>query len=181
MSDEQRDYVGGYNPLNDNRDDGVAVADQFELLTKFSMEPNLQHYGYGTRLNHLNKNLLLTNLKREHGEPQEIQKLSRAITILSGHEEEQEVLVETGEYHEFQMEDKVIRKPIFVVQKIPLKRFERLEGYIGSKVFVITSTAAGVNAALLEKLKSSFLHKEQTIEDKTATQGGLWAKVKGRK
>jgi len=117
MSDEQRDYLGNYNPLNDNRDDSVAVADQFELLTKFSMEPNLQHYGYGTRLNHLNKNLLLTNLKREHGEPQEIQKLSRAITILSGHEEEQEVLVETGEYHEFQMEDKVIRKPIFVVQK----------------------------------------------------------------
>lgn len=167
-----------YPPFHE-REDTIGVADQFEMITKFSMEQNLGHYGYGDKLQHLNKNLLFTNLSRQYGEPEAIQRLSRALTILSGHTEKKTVEKATGKYEKIdESEEGVLAREIFLREEVEERRFKRLETYIASKVFAITSTAAGTNLKLLETLKSTFLHKEQSIEDKTETKGGFWNKVK---
>ena len=75
----------------------------------------------------------------------------------------------------------IVEEEVYEEAIIENRRFKRLEAYHAGKIFSITSTAAGTNAALLEKLKSTFIHKEQSIEDKTKTEGGLWAKMKGKK
>lgn len=173
---EQRDY-----PPFHERDDNIGVADHFELITKFSMEQNLGHYGYDDKLNHLNKNLLFTNLSREWNEPEIIQNFSKSLTILANHTERKQVLVPTGEIRQVETEQGIVEHEVFEKQYADVRRFKRLEIYMASKVFSITSTAAGTNAALLEKLKSTFLHKEQTIEDKTKTESGMWAKLKGKR
>lgn len=178
MDDEQpKEYPPFYE-----KDDSIGISDNFELLTKFAMEQNLGHYGYEDRLRHLNKNLLFTNLSRQYQEPETIQKLSRAITILGSHRIKIKILRPTGQLQKIQEnKGEIITKEILIEEELETRRFDRLETYISSKIFAITSTAAGSNAKLLETLKSTFLHKEQTIEDKTQTQGGLWNKVKGKR
>lgn len=171
-----------YNPPLDEKNDDFAIGDNIDLITKFTMEQNLGHYGYRDKLRHLNKNILFTNLSRQHGEPEFIQKISRAITILSSHVEHVEEIVPSGQV-ETLAEDgtTIIVKQVFVRQPVEVRRFDRLETYMSSKIFTVTSTAAGTNAKLLELLRSTFLHKDHTIEDKTKTEGGLWAKLKGKK
>jgi hypothetical protein len=185
MSEEEPSLKDAYNPLlerpGDREEENIAVADQFELLTRFAMEQNLAHYGYGDKLQHLNKNILFTNLKREFNEPEEIRKLSRALTILSGHTQEEIMDIRTGQYEQIGSGDTTVTaREIIMREKVIQRRFKRLETYIASKVYAITSTSAGANAKLLETLKSTFLHKETSIEDKTETKGGLWAKMKGK-
>lgn len=178
MADED---IKEYPPFYE-KDDNIGISDNFELLTKFAMEQNLSHYGYEDRLRHLNKNLLFTSLSRQYQEPETIQKLSRAITILGSHRIKIKLIRPTGQLQQIKENNNaILTKEIYVEEEIDARRFDRLETYISGKIFSITSTAAGSNAVLLEKLKSTFLHKEQSIEDKTQTQGGLWSKIKGKR
>lgn len=163
------------------RDDTIGVADQFDMITKFAMEPNIGHYGYGTKLNHINKNILFTNLKRQHGEPEFVQSQLKNITILKRFVDEVEVDIPTGKYEVVDGdEDKVTYREIFVRKKVDTYEYRVLIDYMSTKVYGITATAAGTDAKLLEILKSTFLHKEQTIEDKTETKSGFWSKMKNK-
>lgn len=176
MEEERR-----YPPLDEKTDD-LGIADNIDLITKFSMEQNLGHYGYEDRLRHLNKNILFTNLSRQYNEPETIQSLSKAVTILAQHEETHTIPVQIGEKEVLDKENnRIIIIPVYQEQTIELPRFKRTHTYISGKIFTITSTAAGTNAKLLELLRSTFLHKDHTIEDKTKTEGGLWSKLKGKR
>lgn len=168
-------------PQFHERDDTIGVSDQFEMITKFAMEQNLAHYGYGEKLNHINKNLLFTNLKTQHEEPQRIIRQLQNITILKRFVVEKEVAVPTGEYETIEdAEGNIFYRPIYVVQKQRTYRFNNTIDYSSTLVYGITSTAAGRDAKLIEMLRSTFLHKEQSIEDKTDTKKGTWFAPKKR-
>lgn len=171
-----------FNPPLDEKGDEMAIADNIDFITQFSMEQNLRHYGYGDKLRHLNKNILFTNLSRQFGEPEYIQKISKAITILGSHTETGTEIVSTGKAQQTQDEEgNIIVKEILLERPTEKRRFERLETYMSGKIFAVTSTAAGTNAKLLELLRSTFLHKDHTIEEKTKTEQGVWAKIRGKK
>jgi len=168
-----RDY-----PQFHERDDTIGVSDQFEMITKFAMEQNLSHYGYNDKLNHINKNLLFTNLKSQHHEPEIIIKQLKNITILKRFVKQKEVMVPNG-FREYEDENgNVITKPVFVAQTIEFYRFGNTIDNSSTTVYGITSTAAGRDGKLLETLKSTFLHKEQSIEDRTDTKKGTWFSAK---
>jgi len=157
------------------REDTIGVNDQYEMVTKFAMEPNLGHYGYGEKLNHINKNLLFTNLKTQHNEPERIINQLKNITILKRFVNEKYEYVFTGEYDRVETpEGEVIMKPVYVEQKIKVYRFSNTIDNSSTLVYGVSTTAAGRDGKLLETLKSTFLHKEQTIEDKTNTTKGTW-------
>lgn len=171
---DPRDY-----PQFNERDDTIGVADQYEMVTKFAMEQNLAHYGYGDKLTHINKNLLFTNLKTQHDEPGLIIRQLKNITILKRFVVEKTVVVPTGEFHAIDDgKGNMIYKPIFVQQTIKQYRFNNTIDNSSTLVYGITSTAAGRDGKLLETLKSTFLHKEQSIEDKTETKKGTWLSPK---
>lgn len=172
-----------YPPFHE-RDDTIGVADQYDMVTKFAMEPNHQHYGYGDKLNHINKNIHFTNLKRQHDEPQLVINQMKNITILKRFREETELTFPTGKYEEVEEDsntEKVVAREVYVRRKVDHYRYRDLIDYFSTKMYGITSTAAGTDAKLLEMLKSTFLHKEQSIEDKTETKGGVWNNLKGKK
>jgi hypothetical protein len=179
MAEENRnpeDY-----PQFHERDDTIGVNDQFEMITKFAMEQNLGHYGYKEKLNHINKNLLFTNLKTQHNEPELIIRQLKNITILKRFVIEKEVVVFSGEYEkETDEEGNVLYNPVYVKQIVQQYRFNNTIDNSSTFVYGVTSTAAGRDGKLLETLKSTFLHKEQTIEDRTETKKGTWLTPKRR-
>lgn len=163
----------GYNPFSDTRDDNINVGDNYELLTRFAMEQNLGHYGYGEKLNHINKNVLFTNLSRSAGETDKVQRMIENITILKRFLKMSVVDVPTGEFERIEEGVSLVKaREIFLRQQMQAYRFRALIDYFSAKLYGTTSTAAGANAELLKTLKSSFLHKEQSIEDKTETKQG---------
>lgn len=169
------------NPFYDRDDANIQVGDNFEMLTKFAMEPNLQHYGYGDELNHINKNLLFTALKRSAGEPERVINQLENITILRKYYEDVEVEVPSGQYERVEADtndEKLVARPIMIKQKVRVYRFERLINYFSTKLYGITVTAAGADGALLRVMKTSFVQKDQTIEDRTETKRGFWGKQK---
>ena len=179
MSNEEPNR-SDYPPFNE-RDDTIGVNDQFEMITKFAMEQNLSHYGYKDKLSHINKNLLFTNQKTQHNEPELIIKQLENITILKRFVKERIEFVFSGEYREEKDEEgNVFMKPLYVETRVPYYRFNNTIDNSSTFVYGITSTAAGRDAKLLEVLKSTFLHKEQTIEDRTDTKKGTWLSPKKR-
>jgi hypothetical protein len=168
-------------PQFNEKEDTIGVSDQFEMITKFAMEQNLSHYGFKDKLSHINKNLLFTNLKTQHNEPENILKQLKNITILKRFVIEKEIIVPSGEYKEEQDEQgNIIYRPIFIKQVVPHYRFNNTIDNSSTFVYGVTSTAAGRDGKLLETLKSTFLHKEQSIEDKTETKKGTWLSPKRR-
>lgn len=175
MADEEQHYTPPFH----ERDDTIGVSDQFEMITRFAMEQNLAHYRDGnSKLSHINKNLLFTNLKRQHKEPELVINQLKNITILKRFNKPTTQQVFTGQYTEEKTEQGTVMRPIFVEQTVDKQRFTNLIDYGSTKLYGITSTAAGTDGKLLETLKSTFLHKEQSIEDKTQTTGGLWKSMK---
>ena len=167
-----------YPPFHE-KDDTIGVSDQYEMVTKFAMEQNLSHYGYGDRLSHINKNLLFTNLSRKNNEPELVMRQLKNITILKRFINEDSEMVPTGQYEEVgQDEGTVYAREIYVEHRTKRYRWLNLINYCSTKVYGQTSVAAGTDGKLLETLKSTFLHKEQTIEDKTQTTRGFWGSVK---
>ena len=172
---------GNENPFRDQREDSINVGDQYELLTKFAMEQRLAHYGYGPDLDHINKNLLFTNLSRQHGETDRVVKMLEIVTILKRHKLFVRKMLPTGKFEEIEeagTDEKLVAREIYIDQELELARFKNLINYFSTKLYGLTSSAAGSDAKLLQILKSTFLHKEQTIEDRTATNQGFWARMK---
>lgn len=178
MNDQEPEQQPQYPPFHE-RDDTIGVGDQFEMITKFAMEQNLAHYGYKDKLSHINKNLLFTNLQRKHNEPELVIRQLKNITILKRFVHMRTVKVPTGKYQEVEGTDKTVTvREVIIEQEVAVYRWSNLIDYLSTKVYGITSTAAGTDAKLLETLKSTFLHKEQSIEDKTQTQRGFWGSIK---
>lgn len=170
-----------YNPFYD-RDENINVNDQFEFLTRFAMEQNLAHYGYGDKLSHINKNILFTNLSRKDGEVDKVVKLLEIITILKRFQRRKKVLVPSGQFEKIgENEENVAAREILIEQEIVYFRFNNMQDYFSTKLYATTSAAAGENSSLAKLMKSSFVHKEQSIEDKTETRAGFWAKPKNNR
>jgi len=180
MNDEQ-EPPREYPPFHE-RDDTIGVNDQFEMITKFAMEPNLAHYSNHDKLNHINKNLLFTNLRRQDDEPGKVVNQLKNITILKRFVKQREIRVPTGQYEQVAEDDKTITaREILAVQTVPAYRWNNLIDYFSTKLYGITSTSAGTDGKLLETLKSTFLHKEQSIEDKTQTTQSVWNSIKKKR
>lgn len=171
------------NPFYDKDDSNIMVGDNYEFLTKFGMEPNLQHYGYGDELNHINKNLLFTNLNRANGETERVLNQLEIITILRRFYSDIEIEVPSGEFEKIESEtndQKIVGRPIMIKVKRRVYRFERLINYFSTKLYGITATAAGADSSLLKMMKTAFVSKDQTIEDRTETTRGFWGKLKNK-
>jgi hypothetical protein len=171
-------------PQFNERDDTIGVGDNYELITKFAMEQNLAHYrnqpSDEDKLAHINKNLLFTNVKTIHNQPEKIINQLKNITILKRFIVTKTVMVPTGEHREVTdpVTGEVFYKQLFARQVISEYRFKNTIDNSSTLVYGVTSTAAGRDGKLLETLKSTFLHKEQTIEDKTETKKGTWLSPK---
>jgi hypothetical protein len=174
-------------PQFHEKDDTIGVGDNYELITKFSMEPNLGHYrnapSYEDKLAHINKNLLFTNLKTQHNEPEKIINQLKNITILKRFVITRTVMVPTGQHREVvdPVTGDVYYKELYAQQVIQEYRFKNTIDNSSTLVYGVTSTAAGRDGKLLETLKSTFLHKEQSIEDKTETKKGTWLSPKNKR
>lgn len=185
MSGEQNQLSGStQDPFYDNpKEDGIQVGDPYELLTKFAMEPNLGKFGYGEELRHINKNLSLTNLKEEYGDISTIKNQGDSLTILGRHWEEKITYVPTGEYRDVEREmvngeAVVIRVPVYAEKHERTLRFKITMDSCANTMFITSATAGGRDASLLKVLKTAFINKDQSIEDRTETRPGFWAKMK---
>jgi hypothetical protein len=169
------------NPFDDRKDreDNILVGDNYELITKFSMEPNLGHYGYGDELNHINKNLLFTNLNRKYGEVDTVLRQLENITILKRHLRRKMLKQVKGYEKISETSDNVSVRPIVSEEEVTFHRFHNLIKYCSTKLYGTTSAAGGTDAKLLQMLRSTFINKEQTIEDRTETRNSFWGKMKG--
>jgi hypothetical protein len=169
------------SPFYDNpKDDHIDVADQYELFTKFIFEPNHTHYGTEDFLNHINKTMTFTHTTDE--EAIMIRPHLENITILNRHKEPKRVLVPTGEVEEYEVGEgdnkAVVRRPVFEER---LEYTDRFAITIRNEItFVagVNATAAGRGGALMKDSKTVKVDKEMTIEDRTDTRPGFWAKIK---
>lgn len=178
MKEENKD---NYNPFNESkeREDNILVGDNYELLTKFAMEQNLSHYGYGDELNHINKNILFTNLSRKHGDIDTVLRQLENITILKRHIRSKIIKKIKGYEEKTSTEDAVTVKPVYADEEISYHRFHNLIKYCSTKLYGTTSAAAGTDAKLLQMLRSTFINKDQTIEDRTETKNSFFSKKGG--
>lgn len=167
----------GFNPWQETREDNIRVDDQYGLMTDFLMEPHLGHYGYGERLNHINKNLILTNLSRKHGESDEAKRFIQSITILKRFLKHRSIAVPTGKYEQVgENENALLVREIFVQGQEEYYRFNNLVHIFSGDLFGITSVAAGTNGQFFKDAKTNTIRKEQTIEDRTETKQTWFAK-----
>lgn len=158
--------------IDKRKEEDIVINDNYELLSKFALEPNLKHYDYP--LAHINKNLILSNCK-----PQDVPVVLRQlenITIFKKFKEETTEKILVG-YDKIEGEDgSITYRPHYKEEKIILCRFRNLDNFSATKVFGMTSLSAGEKLSLVKQLKTSTYQKEQTIEDRTETKKGWFSR-----
>lgn len=166
------------SPFYDNpKEDNIRVEDNGDLITKFLYEPNHKHYGSGDYLNFINKNFILTHTNDD--EAVAMRPSMENVVILNRHLDEKSVYENTGEFEKIEDEaGNIIVKPIFVERKVVKERFEISIRNEITKLAAIAVTAAGRGGMFIKDSKTVRLEKDQTIEDKTETRPGFWAKIK---
>jgi hypothetical protein len=171
----------GLNPFDERNDkqDNILVNDNYELITKFAMEQNLGHYGFGEELNHINKNILFTNLSRKHGEVDTVLRQLENITILKRHLRTKRIKQIKGYEKLSETTEEVNVRAVISEEDVTYHRFHNLVKYCSTKLYGTTSASAGTEAKLLQILRTTFVNKDQTIEDKTETRNSFWGKNKG--
>lgn len=158
--------------IDQRKEEEIVINDNYELLSKFALEPNLKHYDYP--LAHINKNLILSNADKEQV-PIILRQLEN-ITIFKKFKEEIKENVLVG-YEPVQQEDgSVLHVPHYKEETVIVSRFRNLDNFSATQVFGRTSLSAGAKLALVKQLKTNIYQKEQTIEDKTETKRGWFSK-----
>jgi hypothetical protein len=171
------------SPFYDNpREDNIRLDDQGDLISKFLFEPNHRHYDGDDYFTFVNKNDILTHTTDE--EAIVLRPHMENIVILNRHLDRKTVLIPSGQYEKVAEgkdtngNDIIVAKEVMVAKEIDVERFAI--SIRNEKTFIraITVTAAGRGGMLVKDSKTVRLEKEQTIEDKTETRPGFWAKVK---
>lgn len=143
---------------------GTEIFDEFELLSKFILEPNLNLYGFNPeKFKHHNKNWFTTNTSIE--DMHKLRGISENIQLLNSFNKEVEEMIPVGVDRET---GKVVYQKGFVVKN----RFQDLLNVFMDNTQSINGSSAGRHGGVLKMTRSIIQKQDQTMEDKTGGRRG---------
>ena len=165
----------------------MEYADTSLELVQNIFERVPSRYGFEDFDDVANKNLVVANLSRKAGEPEMIMKKADNIITYKRFKKQKPVfkgwkkhVYESLPFNPAGRDDiivthtkngVIILEPIFEIE--PANRFKTLMDEDLAFIQTLTGVSAGTDASVLQLMRSTFIQKDQTVEDRTAPRKGL--------
>jgi hypothetical protein len=166
----------------------VSYEDDYDIITKFVFDPNLESQGLSkAKFGHINKNLTLTSLDKDG--VARIIGLLDAVQILNRYNDEyfwddkegkrldKEKAKKLYEKRKKQKQNGEIKN--IAIRHVVDNKYEKTKDLFLSYIYSVTSTSAGKNANLLKEWKTNRSKQKQTLREETEPNWNisqLWSK-----